>query len=87
MKTIWKFPVHTTDTLPLPADAKFLSVQIQRDEPVMWFELDLGAKREWRTFKVFGTGHDFEDGRYLGTWQDEMQGLVWHLYETTPAGR
>jgi hypothetical protein len=38
MKTIWKFPIATVDqqSLPIPAGAEMLCVQVQHGEPCIW---------------------------------------------------
>lgn len=84
MKTTWKYPVTVGEfALSLPVGARFLAVQIQHAEPVAWFEVDEKARREERTFAVFGTGHPIrEASTYLGTIQLFDGKFVGHLYET-----
>ncbi len=63
--------------------AEFLSVQIQRDEPQMWFLVDPEADSEVRSFTVHGTGHPVvgDDPLFLGTFQVMGGELVFHLFE------
>lgn len=79
MKSIWKFPIGLATTHEMPVDSKFLTLQVQNGEPVMWFEVDHTLPKMPRKFKIIGTGHKFEDGTYLGTFQNEP--FVWHVYE------
>lgn len=38
--------------------------------------------RVWRTFQVFGTGHELPEGaRWFGTTGRTSEGFVWHLFE------
>ena len=53
-----------------------------------WAEHDDALPESARTFTVVGTGHRIPDGAvYVGTAQRTREGLVWHLYEMTGAGR
>lgn len=51
MKTIWKFPVPTTDqgaVLEMPKGAEVLTVQTQGAEPQLWAVVDPTADTEKR---------------------------------------
>ncbi len=83
MKTIWKYKLETSVSLPslfIPEGARFLHMDYQRDDLCLWFEVDVTAERDFRTFQVIGTGHPVpEGGTYLGTVQQPP--YVWHVYE------
>lgn len=79
MKRVFKYPIGIRTTLELPIGAKFLDVQLQNDDAHMWFEVDPDAKTEPRKFFIVGTGHEFNGGKYLGTFQNGP--FVWHVYE------
>lgn len=72
MKTIWKFPVPTTDkgaVLEMPQEAKILTVQVQGEGAQLWAEVDPSNDTELRTFRTYGTGHpiDHDPGVYVAT--------------------
>lgn len=51
-----------------------------------WAEHTEGAVQAARAFQVFGTGHPQpEDAKWAGTCPRTPDGLVWHLYERSPA--
>lgn len=85
-RSIWKFQIpfpatklDPTFIVTLPRGWKFLTVQIQNDLPMIWFEVEPKAPMAAEIFVVTGTGHPFDDNRiYLGTWQEAP--YVWHLY-------
>lgn len=78
MRAIYKYPIGNATTHEIP-DGKFLCVQMQNQEPHVWFEVDPSAKPVPRRFHIVGTGHAFEGGTYLGTVQSPP--FVWHVYE------
>lgn len=75
----------------LPRNAEPLCVQVQRGVPCMWVRLDTEAPKIERHFYVVGTGHGMPQetlpspygnrGRYVGTFQLEISGLVFHVFE------
>lgn len=88
-RTIWKFPVTVTDefTIEMPRGAHMLAVQTQGGVPFLWALVDPEAELEQVGFRVFGTGHDatsvVDPGAfYVGTFQMQNGGLVFHLYCT-----
>lgn len=86
MKTIWKFPIHTTDAfeLEMPRGATLLAVQTQVGDPQLWALVNPDAPRFTRAFRVFGTGHEHSDesfGAYVGTYQLLHGGLVFHVFD------
>ena len=55
---------------------------MQNDELCLWIEVDLSNNSEFRTFGVFGTGHQIPEGWfYHGTALDLDGAFVWHVYE------
>ena len=87
MKTIFKYPLSTTDeqVIDMPADAEILCVQVQRDVPCVWARVTDGPCCKPVKILVFGTGHPIEQnpGRYVGTYQLHGGAVVFHVYEAT----
>lgn len=86
MQMIHKYPCPIKDdfTLPMPATAQVLDVQISNPgSAFMWVKLDPALPNVDRHFVLFGTGSPIPDisGKYLyvGTFQDRI--WVWHLFE------
>lgn len=85
MKTIYKFPLHSAVTEHvMPADAEILTVQVQQGKPQVWVLLDPRAAVVKVALTTYGTGQPIPDdpGKYVGTYQIEYMGLVFHVYET-----
>lgn len=88
--TIYKYQIPVTDEfrLPLPAQAKVLTVQTQYGAPCMWVQLDTHADTIQRVFHVYGTGHPIDPNEaltYLGTFQLSEGRLVFHVFEVVQA--
>lgn len=85
MQSIWKFPLTTTgeQSVDMPQGAKILACQTQNNTPCLWCVVDVNAPREKRTFRIYGTGHEFRGGEYVGTYQIHNGGLVFHVFEET----
>lgn len=84
MPTIWKYPLNPgTTEHNMPVGATVLTVQVQRDEPVLWAMVEPSAEQERRVFDIYGTGHGMRDapGRYITTFQMGGGALVWHVFE------
>lgn len=88
MITIWKYIVPKSETFKhqIPKGAKFLSVQLQDNEPQMWFLVDSKVEMEERKFFVALTGQeipkDLADlSEYLETVQISGGAIVLHLFE------
>lgn len=86
MKTIWKFPLRpflNPIEISMPEGAQILSVQNQREDPVLWALVDTNGKPEVRRFLVFGTGHPIPGfvGKHLGTFQAQAGTVVVHVFE------
>lgn len=87
---IYKYPFEVEDefTLRLPRGAIFLSVQVQRNQPVMWFQVfDETTYFDDRQFEIIPTGVSgtFDRLMYLGTFQ-LFDAFVGHLYEVVTDG-
>ena len=90
MRTIHKVPLYVKDeqTHTLPKGAKLLAVQVQREQPCLWFECDTNKSMVPRVIKTFGTGKELpknEALRYIGTYQLQDGALVYHVYEELSA--
>lgn len=83
MKTIHKYPIETTITLPKGAKIVSVGSQYANDKNrfYIWAEIDTEADLEDRHFVIYGTGwgHDKFFKEYIGTIHSE--GFVWHVYE------
>jgi len=67
-------------TLSMPAEARFLDLQMQRGDAVMWFLVRLSNPVVEQNFKVVETGQIFpESAAYIGTYQKD--GYVWHVFK------
>lgn len=90
--TIWKFPLELADqqTIKIPDNARFLSLQVQNGTPCIWAEVDPSERLIDTVFETYGTGHAFrsDNQMYIGTWQQLGGALVWHVYKNfnTPTG-
>jgi hypothetical protein len=86
LKTIYKYSIETTDEqiIEMPAGAKILTVQPQGAFSLcLWAEVDTEQPKEQRTLLTYGTGHPMRNTqqRYIGTYQLQGGGLVFHVYE------
>ena len=85
MQAIWKFKIEPNDhvQIAMPKGAKILCLQVQNEIPCIWAVCDMSAKREQRTFNIYGTGHQHEniDGKYVGTFQLTGGSFVFHVFE------
>ena len=85
--TIFKYPVPIQDqpVIPLPVDAKILSVAEQDDLIYLWALVDTEAEFERRPFSLRGTGHPadgLENVPFIGT--IHYGSLVFHLWDGVP---
>lgn len=80
---IWKWSLTTAfeHDLDLPTGAQLLTLQLQGDNPTLWFLCDANAPVIRRRLVIYGTGWPLPDspGQYLGTFQ--AGALVWHVFE------
>lgn len=85
---IYKYPLAITDrqTVELGLGDKPLSVQFQNGELVMWALHHPNDLKQTRTYAIYGTGHPVthKSGNYVGTVQQPINGLVWHVFEVWP---
>ena len=85
---IWKFDLVLQDrqTVEIPAGAKLLTVQNQRDFFItLWALCDESAPTQKRVFDIHGTGNPVSNdpGAYIGTVQIDYgrRSRVWHVFE------
>ena len=62
-----------------------LSVQFQRDQLCLWYEVKPMGEQQTVEVIIFGTGHLFpaeldHETVFVGTAQDERSQLVWHVF-------
>jgi len=91
MNAIWKFAIIAPGVteLRLPAGARLLRVDAQRDEwgeetAQIWALVASHHPREIRRIHVYATGQEIEDldrFAYVGTFQMCDDKLVWHVFE------
>lgn len=90
MKRIFKYQLEIIDSqdITMPAGAKILSVQGQKENICVWALVNPYAKESVRTFTMYGTGqliHNEEiirSHQYIGTVQTEYGSFVWHVWVT-----
>jgi hypothetical protein len=85
MKNIFKYHLALTEqqSISLPRDWDFLSLQVQHGEIVFWAAVDKNERAITYRFWILGTGMGipedlFYDIKFLGTVQ--LGNLVWHVY-------
>lgn len=90
MKTIYKYTLEpsgfpSVQDIQMPDLSELLTVQVQLGRPQLWALVDPSRPLRTRKIEVFGTGEDIEsDGvhrKYIGTFQLEGGGLVFHVFE------
>jgi hypothetical protein len=82
LRKVYKYPIHLTaeNHLKVPIGGVVRHVNMQDDQMCLWIEVDLSKDSEFRTFGVFGTGHQIPEGWfYHGTVLDGA--FIWHIYE------
>jgi len=89
MNTIYKYKLQPNfGRLEMPQGAQVLTVQMQDGTPCLWARVDTDRALEWRSFDVYGTGHEMPDDPrlvYVATFQMDGGALVWHVFESTHA--
>lgn len=82
---IWKFTLEVYDEtrVSMPVGARILTVQAQMEQPCIWAICNPTAEREWRHFRIYGTGQDMPDnpGVYVGTFQLHGGRAAFHLFD------
>ncbi len=83
--TVYKYQLTTNreTQLELPKGADILKVDVQNDTVCLWAMVDPNAKKEARTFEVFGTGHPMPDfnRRFINTFFVQGGTYVFHAFE------
>ena len=86
METIYKYPLTIVDEqdVPMPRNARLLSVQLNRDHVCLWAVVDPDEDIELRRIFCHGTGHDVDPNatRHLGTVQMRQGTLVFHFFDS-----
>jgi hypothetical protein len=61
---------------------RWLSVDVQRERPVIWAVVDVETPLRQVTVLVRGTGHAMtgDEGRHLGTIQLDGGSLIFHVF-------
>ena len=83
---VWKYLISPGEmTLEIPKEVVILTVQVQKNTPVMWCLVDESSDLEYRRFLTVGTGHNIiytmKQLHYIGTFQLESGNLVFHTFE------
>ena len=87
-QSIYKYQLEVTDkqNIELPKGAEILTVQTHYGIVCIWALVDKEAEKEYRSFEIFGTGHNIPvdmgvERKYIGTFQLNDGALVFHLFE------
>ena len=93
---VWKYAIDATQrsvrTFDVPAGARFLACDSQRESVVMWFLVDVDMPKVQRKFEVYPTGYPINepmgDRMYVGTVQfhgfEGVSPFVVHVFEYAP---
>jgi len=86
MQKVYKYSFKVDDiiSLPIPIDARILTVNMQGSNPCIWALVDPNdVVYKNRKFLLYGTGHAIErnDLSYIGTFQMFNGDLIFHLFE------
>lgn len=86
--TVFKYVLEPgVSAITIPEGAEILTVQVQREQLVLWALVDPTAPTEIREFRVMGTGHEIgpeigpDRHTYVGTAQLMGGALVMHVFE------
>lgn len=78
----YQFKIQDTFTIPMPENAKIITVQLQAGIPTLWAIVDTSQPVVQRLFKIVGTGEELNGmvwyDTHLGTIQ--LNGFVWHVF-------
>ena len=83
---IYKYhlPINDTVQIAMPLESEILTVQVIQEEAFVWALVNPESLDTVRTFRIVGTGHEFEDSgqcKYIGTFQLRGGALVFHVFE------
>jgi len=86
MKQVFKYlvPIVGNFEILMPEGAEILTVGTQKERPFLWVLVDATKSMVVRYFKLFGTGQligDFLNIKYIGTFMEDQEDYVWHLFE------
>lgn len=87
MRQIWKYDLAVSglQDIKMPKGSEVLTVQVQKGVPCIWALGDIEEEKVFRSFAVFGTGHDVSDLlksiSFVGTFQLHGGDLVFHVFE------
>jgi len=90
MKTIWKFPLagNAEQYISMPAGAEVIAVQEQFGAVQAWAIVDPAKPLRVVQIIIRGTGQPLgEVGKYVGTFQMEGGGFVFHAFVSYPETR
>lgn len=78
----YQFNIQDKFIIEMPEAHEVLSVQLQRGVPCIWAIVDVQSPKIPVEFRLVGTGHPADDvDEYVGTFQSEDSGLVFHLFQ------
>lgn len=84
MKTIHKYELQINDRIVINTSHvdRWLSVDVQRGQPVVWAVVDTDKPTQSHTLYIRGTGHPMtgEEAAYLGTVLLDNGSLVFHVF-------
>jgi len=86
VNSIYKYPLFITDRqlITVPKGSVPLAVQYQRTTLCLWVWVDKDEPSIEQLVYVYGTGNpileQIEDVKYVGTAQDPILPLVWHVF-------
>lgn len=82
---IYKAQLEIADRqiIKMPRDAKLLDVQLQGDQPVIWFLCDEAAPQNNREIAIYGTGNAMPCNENIGDYVATIQSglFVWHVFD------
>jgi hypothetical protein len=90
-KSVLKYPLYPIeDEIKnyIHEGAEYLTIQTQFGRPTLWVLANLENHLVEKWFCIRGTGHRFKgnEGKYLGTFQLDGGGLVFHVFEKLEEG-
>lgn len=83
---IYKYtiPIQDEVEIEMKKDTHILCVKNQREQLCIWALCSPDAEDILRSFRVYGTGHEIEQGKsagmYIGTAVFQNGALIWHLF-------